>query len=90
MRSIITDSRPLPIRLAEAELDLRLDRRRLLEIERRIFEAPDDDDLEELHFERDEALRQVDWSRLRFHLLHDETTEHLVPEELRLTARHAA
>lgn len=90
MRTRPVDTRPAPVRLADAELELRLDRRRLIDVERQMFEAPDDADLEALECERDDALRQVEWTRMRCHLLHDETTEYLVPEELLLHTRRAA
>lgn len=85
-----TDPRPLPVRLAEAELDLHVVCRRLLDVERRLFELRDGADVEGLDLERDEVLRQLDWTRMRRNLLHDKSTEHRVPEELRLGTRRAA
>lgn len=86
----VTDPRPLPVRLAEAELDLHVVRRQLLDVERRLFELSEDIDPEALDLERDDVLRQLDWTRMRRDLLHDETTEHLVPEELRFRPQRAA
>lgn len=86
----VTDPRPLPVQVAEADLIRRILRRDLLSIEQQMIELPDFADVDELASRWDDVHERLEWANVHYYLLHDQMTEHRVPEELRLRPQRAA